>query len=400
MCRPTPWARRAAAPGSAAPDRAAVTSVPQRPPRPLRRGVFVLLVGLTLLLHLWLADRVGGLLGEASQAADSPPRLQAAFVRELQQAAPPAVAPTPAAPAPRRQAAAAAAAAPASAPQAEPVEPTAEAAPAPASEPAADSATLPSALAEGAVAATGEAAASAPVGPGEPAFAWPASTRLSYTLTGYVRGEVLGTAQVEWLRDGERYQVHLDVVVGPGFAPLMQRRMTSDGEITPQGLVPRRYDEQTRVAFGRTRSASLRFDADGVTLANGQRHPGLPALQDTASQFVQLTYLFTTGAERLQPGGRIEMPLALPRRVDRWVYDVIGEEALATPFGPVPAWHLRPQREGDASSLSIEAWFAPSLQYLPVRIVIRRGADEFIDLMIERLPQQATEETVGGSVLR
>ncbi|MDP1791453.1 MAG: DUF3108 domain-containing protein, partial [Methylibium sp.] len=89
-----------------------------------------------------------------------------------------------------------------------------------------------------------------------------------------------------------------------------------------------------------------------------------------------------------------------PRRVDRWVYDVIGEEALATPFGPVPAWHLRPQREGDASSLSIEAWFAPSLQYLPVRIVIRRGADEFIDLMIERLPQQAADEPIGGSALR
>ncbi|KQW65743.1 hypothetical protein ASC67_15470 [Methylibium sp. Root1272] len=371
----------------------------------MRRGVFVLLVGLTLLLHLWLADRVGALLGENSQAADRPPRLQAAFVRELQQEAPPVVAPTPAAP-PRRRApapAAAPVAIPASAPQAEPVEPIAEVASAPASAPEAAASESTPALADGAApAAVGEAAASAPGSPppGEPAFAWPASTRLSYTLTGYVRGEVLGTAQVEWLRDGDRYQVHLDVVVGPGFAPLMQRRMTSDGEITPQGLVPRRYDEQTQVAFGRTRTASLRFDADGVTLANGQRHPGLPALQDTASQFVQLTYLFTTGAERLHPGGRIEMPLALPRRVDRWVYDVIGEEALATPFGPVPAWHLRPQREGDASSLSIEAWFAPSLQYLPVRIVIRRGADEFIDLMIERLPQQAADEPIGGSALR
>ena len=52
------------------------------------------------------------------------------------------------------------------------------------------------------------------------------------------------------------------------------------------------------------------------------------------------------------------------------------------------------------SSLSIEAWFAPSLQYLPVRIVIRRGADEFIDLMIERLPLQAADEPLGGSALR
>lgn len=385
-----------------------MSAASQRARRPVRRGVFALLAGLSLLLHLWLADRIGGLLGEGAAAADSPPRMQAAFVRELQPAAPPAVAPAPAPAAPTRRAAPAAPAAtpvPASAPQPGPVDPIADSMPTSASAPeaaVAESTPVPAQADDAAAAAVSETAASAPAGPlpGPPTFAWPASTRLSYTLTGNVRGEVLGTAQVEWLRDGERYQVHLDVVVGPGFAPLMQRRMTSDGEITPQGLVPRRYDERTQVAFGRTRTASLHFDADGVTLANGQRHPGLPALQDTASQFVQLTYLFTTGAERLQPGGRIEMPLALPRRVDRWVYDVIGEEVLATPFGPVTAWHLRPQREGDASSLSIEAWFAPNLQYLPVRIVIRRGADEFIDLMIERLPQQAADEAVGGSALR
>ncbi len=360
----------------------------------------MLLVGATLLLHGLLAERVGGLLEAGPQADNIPPRLQAAFVRELQQAAPPAVAPAPAAPRRRAPAAAAAPAArPASVPDPEPAEPLADPGPA-AEQPAASE--PPPAPSDVAAAAAAEPAASAaqatpPSVPGQPAFAWPASTRLSYTLTGYVRGEVLGTAQVEWVRDGSRYQVHLDVIVGPGFAPLMQRRMTSDGEITPQGLAPQRYDEETKLAFGRTRRASLQFDADGVTLANGQRHIGLPAMQDTASQFVQLTYLFTTGAERLQPGGRIEMPLALPRRVDRWVYDVIGEEALDTPFGRVPAWHLRPRREGDPSTLSIEAWFAPSLQYLPVRIVIRRGADEFIDLMIERLPQQAEEVPPGGS---
>ncbi len=44
---------------------------------------------------------------------------------------------------------------------------------------------------------------------------------------------------------GQRYQVHLDVTVGLPIAPLMTRRMSSDGELTPQGLAPRRYDEDT-----------------------------------------------------------------------------------------------------------------------------------------------------------
>ena len=42
--------------------------------------------------------------------------------------------------------------------------------------------------------------------------------------------------------------------------------------------------------------------------------------------------------------------------------------------------------------LAVEAWFAPTLQYLPVRISIRQDAETFIDLLIERLPQQAAAE--------
>jgi len=57
--------------------------------------------------------------------------------------------------------------------------------------------------------------------------------------------ESMDRVLVDWLREGERYQVHLDVLVGPSFAPIVQRRMSSDGTITAEGLTPRRYDEQT-----------------------------------------------------------------------------------------------------------------------------------------------------------
>lgn len=275
-------------------------------------------------------------------------------------------------------------------------------------------ASAPPAMAELAAAATAAAPTTgeAPSAPAEAAgpsaeaagpsghpsgFAWPPSTRLSYTLIGDVRGEVRGEAQVEWVREGSRYQVHLDVLIGPGFAPAARRRITSDGELTPHGLAPRRYDESTRVAFGRTRRLTMHFDEDGVTLADGRRTDTLPALQDSASQFVQLTYLFLTGTERLEAGRHVEVPLALPRHVEALVYDVVGEEQLHTPFGALAAWHLRPRRPPRPGTLAVEAWFAPSLQYLPVRIVIRQGGEHYIDLMIERLPQQALPPQ-GGSL--
>jgi hypothetical protein len=182
----------------------------------------------------------------------------------------------------------------------------------------------------------------------------------------------------------------LDISIGPSFAPLISRRMTSDGELGVNGLTPRRYDEATRVLFQQTRRVSLLLTPTLVTLANGSQQQALPGLQDAASQFVQLTWLFTTRPGLLRAGNTVTMPLVLARRVGSWVYDVIGEERLATPVGEVEAFHLKPRlgERRPGNELSAEVWFAPSLQYLPVRIRIQQDADTFIDLLIDTLPLQ------------
>ena len=88
-----------------------------------------------------------------------------------------------------------------------------------------------------------------------------ASTRLSYALTGNYRGEVKGRPG-RMVRVGPRYQVHLEVIIGASFAPLMTRRITSDGELGDSGLAPRRYDEEQRVVF-RSRRARRCFEPSG-----------------------------------------------------------------------------------------------------------------------------------------
>jgi hypothetical protein len=231
-------------------------------------------------------------------------------------------------------------------------------------------------------------AAAADAASGKP-FEWPPSTRLSYSLTGDFRGPVEGSARVEWLRQGARYQVHLDVAIGPSFAPLVRRRMSSEGELTEQGLKPTRYEEETRVPLAATRRKSVAFEADRIVLQGPKSVPLLAGVQDTASQFVQLTWLFTTQPQQLRTGGAVAVPLALPHRVDRWTYDVMGEETLDTPAGRIPTYWIKPRRENwKPGELAIEAWFAPSLQYLPVRIVIRQDAQTYADLLLQRLPQQ------------
>jgi hypothetical protein len=398
-------------------------------------------VAVVTLVHLGLAAMLEDLARLGSGAADtSPARIDIAFVRELAPAEPPPVAPEPApAPAPAPAAAsppAAAASAPEAAAEATPPAPAAVAAAAPeaaeATQPAAtpgDStlASLPSTppvptadTAASAVAVPGQmpagpaltapqqSTASAAVSPpstplsappsappsapsSAPSFEWPPSTRLSYTLVGDYRGPVQGKARVEWLRSGNRYQVHLDVRVGADFAPLMSRRMSSDGLLTEAGLKPLRYDEETRVLLREVRRQTIFFEPERIVLPRGGAQPPVPGVQDTASQFVQLSWMFTLQPQLLRAGQTVELPLALTRRVDWWVYDVVGEEVLDLPVGPVKAWHLKPRLQSKTSSdLAVETWFAPSLQYLPVRIRIRQDEASFIDLTLERLPQQAS----------
>lgn len=349
-----------------------------------------------LAAHLWLAgevmpDRWGEGAGDAPRR-----RIEVAFVHEL---APVAVAPVPAAR--QKPVAARPAAQPASAPRLPEPEPP----PAPLAEAVPESApTLPALpelppLAElaapgpAAFAAASQAAvASAP----QAGFEWPPSTRLSYRLTGNVRGPVEGHAKVEWLRSGTRYQVFLEASVGPSFAPLMTRRESSEGEITPEGLSPRRYDMEMKVVLREPRRTTIFMDPAQVRLPGGQEVPRPAGLQDAVSQFVHLTWLFTTQPDWLTPGRVIEMPLALPRRVETWAYDVIGTDSLYTMAGLVQAVHVKPRREARAGDYTAEIWVAPSLQYLPVRIIVRQDAETFIDLQIERLPEQA-ERGRGGA---
>ena len=217
------------------------------------------------------------------------------------------------------------------------------------------------------------------------AFEWPPSTRLVFKLRGDYRGPVEGTAQVEWLRSGTRYQVHLETSIGP----VLSRHITSEGELTDTGLAPRRFDGEQKVIFRAARRWQVRFGPERVVLVDGSEVPTQPGVQDEASQFVQLTWLFTTQPDKLKVGRSVEMPLVITRKLERWTYDVIGEESLVTPFGSLPAWHLLPRREGTPSTLSIETWFAPSLQYLPVRILIRDNKESWIDLTLDKPPLQA-----------
>jgi hypothetical protein len=113
-------------------------------------------------------------------------------------------------------------------------------------------------------------------------------------------------------------------------------------------------------------------------------------VQDTASQFVELTQRFATGREVLEVGRSVTLWLARPGGVDQWVYEIVGREQLRTPrFGTVETFHLKPRPIANArGNINVEMWFAPSLQYLPARIRIVMGDESYLDLLVDHIEQR------------
>jgi len=256
---------------------------------------------------------------------------------------------------------------------------------------AAPASTPEEAASDAASAAAPDTAASAMPKLPPPAFfdTWPSDTRLSYALTGNYRGALHGRAKVLWQRlfDGQQARYQADVQLDLGL--LLSMRLTSQGQITEQGLAPGVYEEQ----IGQRRRHA-RIDED-VQLNNGKRAPRPDGVQDTASQLIELAHRLATAQTPPAPGDTVPLWLARPNGVSQWVYDLLGEETVELPrLGAVPALHLKPRRlnapDGDANSGAIHAeiWLAPSLQYLPVRILLTRGADTSVDLLVDAIEQK------------
>lgn len=230
--------------------------------------------------------------------------------------------------------------------------------------------------------AVAPASAASAAGPAEPLVAWPSDTRLSYRLGGQFRsGDLYGDARVQWQRDGASYQVRVDVDVTL-WATLV---MTSQGEVTSDGLQPRGYEELRR---GKRRAVQL--GERSIALEGGRSAARPAGVQDTASQFVELSHRFATGKETLEVGRTVSFWLARPGAVDLWTYDIVERVTLRTPnLGAIDAYHLKPRPLANPrGNIYAEMWFAPSLQYLPVRIKVSMGDEAHVDLLVDRIEQK------------
>jgi hypothetical protein len=221
---------------------------------------------------------------------------------------------------------------------------------------------------------------------------WPADTRVSYKLTGYFQGELFGSGQVQWTREGgssERYQVRVTVDAG-----LYELRMTSQGRVSVQGLLPEVFEEYSKRVFAAPRIRPLKLEAQELILEGNRRLPRPAAeplaVQDTVSQFIDLGHRFTEGRAKLQAGEQVRIWLGRPGGLDEWVYDIGAAETIYLPrIGPVTVHELKPRPLlRPRGTITMSFWLAPSLQYLPAKIRIQLNPQAYAELMADQIQQK------------
>ena len=200
--------------------------------------------------------------------------------------------------------------------------------------------------------------------------------RLKYDMVGLARGLTYHAGGVmTWKREGNRYEASMVV---SAFL-LGSRTLSSVGEVTADGIAPKRFGDK-----GRRGEQAVHFDAEKGKIIFSTNRPEQPwrrGTQDQVSVFFQLAALLAGETGGLPPGTRLPMYTVGPRDADTWAFTVGELETLNLPMGEIKAIRVArdPRREFDQK---VEAWFAPSLNYWPVRIRLTQGNGDFVDQLL------------------
>lgn len=204
---------------------------------------------------------------------------------------------------------------------------------------------------------------------------WPERFTLDY-LVAASRGALAleGDSQLTYTVDSGRYQLRSSTR-SLGY----RAEQTSRGELAGTVLRPLEYVEQNQ----RREPRVVRFDWDArsVTFSANPDEPGrtLPMLQDRLSVLLQLGQRLRTQAQN-----DIELPVAGLRRISPYRFERYGQERVEVPAGTFETVHLA--RHSEDRSDRIEAWLAPALCGLPVKV---RYVDEDRGVALENQLRKA-----------
>ncbi|MFM0519324.1 DUF3108 domain-containing protein [Caballeronia jiangsuensis] len=329
------------------PDAAPESATPRRWPR------WVLAVLIVAGLH-WSAMRWIEHNRQPTNAPPEAPPVQVELLTPKPIAPPAPTPPTPAAPAPKP-------AAPAATTKATPAPATVLTAATPQPEaPAAASGVAASAPAQTQPQTQAPAAQSAAASGDK--FSVPPSGELRYDTL--VNGVMNQTGTIHWINDSQHYEMVVSIPL-PFVGPYVY---SSKGHIDGFGIAPEQYSEQR----GRRAADIAIFNRETkqiVYTKTPQSQPLADGGQDRFSVVMQLASLVRGAPDKYKPGVTRQFSVADNDSNEVWPIETVGDETVQARGGFTTARHFTrlPRKEGDRRKLDI--WLAPSIGWLPVRIL-------------------------------
>jgi len=209
--------------------------------------------------------------------------------------------------------------------------------------------------------ATASAAQAAPAAPGVK-FSVPPSGELQYdTFYNGVRNQP-GT--IHWTSSAQSYEMVVSVPL-PFVGTFVY---SSHGRIDAFGLAPEQYVEKR----GRRVEDVSIFNRADKKIAFTRTPATLPlpdGAQDRFSMIMQLASLVRGDPDAYKPGVTRQFFVVDSDSGENWPVETIGDETIRTAQGYVQTRHFKrlPRRQGDQRR--IDVWLAPSLGWLPARLV-------------------------------
>ncbi|WP_341313400.1 DUF3108 domain-containing protein [Paraburkholderia sp. IMGN_8] len=239
----------------------------------------------------------------------------------------------------------------------------AHASPKAASEAAASaSAAASSANASAAGTASAPAAANAPQASPGVKFSVPPSGELQYdTFYNGVRNQP-GT--IHWTSNAQSYEMVVSVPL-PFIGTFVY---SSRGRIDAFGLAPEQYVEKR----GRRPEDVSIFNRAAKQVAFTRTPATLPlpdGAQDRFSMVMQLASLVRGDPGAYQPGVTRQFFVVDSDSGENWPVETIGEETIRTAQGYLDTRHFKRLPRHDGDRRRIDVWLAPSLGWLPARIM-------------------------------
>lgn len=210
------------------------------------------------------------------------------------------------------------------------------------------------------------------------AMALPASARLDYRMTGSAKGLTYhAQGELVWENAGSSYSARMTVKA----LFIGSRTMGSTGQVGAEGLAPTRFSDKSRA------EVAAHFEPDKGQISFSANTPTVPwvqGAQDRVSVFLQLGGMLAGNPAAFPAGSSISTLTVGPRGADNWTFVVEGPELLALPFGETATVKLsrQPRRDYDQK---VEIWFAPALDYLPVRSRITQANGDLVDQQLSGL---------------